>query len=195
MEKLFNPKVKVIKMEEGSRKLVDFNTGIIPAAIGGLVSASNLNEYVDGREIFESVNKFREVPLDSTALQELRKEAEEKQLTLVNEMLTGEEYEDRLTGAFFYTDLVSRKVEKNVREEVTNEFINELNKLKSDYTKVLRELTTNKATVSRAVKNEMDAKEELSKVKKRADKQHRIDEHRIAQLEKEIEMLKTQLNK
>ena len=52
-----------------------------------------------------------------------------------------------------------------------------------------------KAITEKAIKNEIEAKEQLSLVKRRADKQQRVADHKITQLEKEIELLKAQLNK
>ena len=70
-----------------------------------------------------------------------------------------------------------------------------MKKSEKAYADACDQLDVQKAITDKAIKNEIAAKEELSRVKRRADKQQRVAEHKIAELEKEIEMLKTQLNK
>ena len=131
-------------------------------------------------------------PMD---LQEVREVAEQDITTLVNAMFISKDSNEQLQATLAYTDLVSRKVEKNVREEVASNFIGKLKKIEKAYEDACDQLDTQKTITDKAIKNEMAAKEELSRVKRRADKQQRVAEHKIAELEKEIEMLKAQLNK
>ena len=197
MEKLLNPRAKFI-----SNGFIERDGEYLINPIGCLIVSFNAvcdsNTGVDGRGILN-------LALDMTSrygyerkmpnLQELREKAEQNTATLVNDMFTSEDINDQLVDTLVYTDLVSRKVEKNVREEVTSNYIGKLKKIEKAYEDASDQLDAQKAITDKAIKNEIAAKEELSRVKRRLDKEQRIAEHKIAELEKEIEMLKGQLNK
>ena len=197
MEKLLNPREKFI-----SNGFIERDGEYLINPIGCLIVSFNAvcdsSTGVDGREILS-------LALDMTSrygygrgmsnLQELREKAEQNIATLVNDMFTSEDINDQLVDTLVYIDLVSRKVEKNVREEVASNFIDKLKRIEKAYEDTYDQLDTQKAITDKAIKNEMTAKEELSRVKRRLDKEQRVAEHKIAELEKEIEMLKGQLNK
>ena len=191
MEKVLNPRKNFIKsrfeLKDGG-----FYTDFTGTIITALYTACDLSEGIDGREILDITTKFRSIPVD---LQELRENAEQDAADLVDTMFTSKDIDTQIAATLFYTDLVSRKVERNVRQEVSNNFISKLKKTEKAYEDTFDELEAIKITVDKAIKNETAAKEELSLVKKRADKQQRIAEHKISELEKEIERLRTQLNK
>ena len=159
-------------------------------------TACDLRDGIDGRKILDSIlDMASRQGVDTPNLQKLREEAERDTTEFIKDMFTSEDINDQLIATLVYTDLVSRKVEKNVREEVASNFIDKLRKSEKAYADACEQLDTQKTITDKAIKNEIAAKEELSRVKRRADKQQRVAEHRIAELEKEIEMLKTQLNK
>ena len=160
------------------------------------ITACDLENGIDGREIFGTtlnmISKFGENVAD---LQEWREIAEQEIPEVISDMFTSKDINEQLIATLVYTDLVSGKVEKNVRQEVANNYIGKLKKIEKAYEDACDQLDTQKAITDKAIKNEIAAKEELSRVKRRTDKQQRVAEHKIAELEKEIEMLKAQLNK
>ena len=159
-------------------------------------TACDLRDGIDGRKILDSMlDMASRQGVDTPNLQKLREEAERDTTEFIKDMLTSEDINDQLIATLVYTDLVSRKVEKNVKEEVASNFTDKLKKIEKAYIDASDQLDTQKAITDKAIKNEIAAKDELSRVKKRADKQQRVAEHKIAELEKEIEMLKAQLNK
>ena len=195
MEKLLNPRENFIR-NAFIEKDGEYFMNSVGTLITFFTSACDLENGIDGREIFGAtlnmISKFGE---DVADLQEWRESAEQEIPEVISDMFTSKDINDQLIATLVYTDLVSRKVEKNVREEVASNFTDELRKSKKAYEDACDQLDTQKTITDRAIKNEIAAKEELSKVKKRADKQQRVAEHKIAELEKEIEILKAQLNK
>ena len=195
MEKVLNPRENFIR-----NAFKEINEGYLMNLTGCLVvsfnTACDLKDGVDGRKIFNStLNIVSKYGVDTLNLQKMREEAEQDTTPLVHDMLTSEDINKQLAATLVYTDLVSRKVEKNVKEEVASNYIGKLKNIEKAYADACDQLDTQKAITDKAIKNEIAAKEELSRVKKRADKQQRVAEHKIAELEKEIEMLKAQLNK
>lgn len=195
MEKLLNPRENFIKncfIERDGEYFMN-STGCLVVSFN---TACDLRDGVDGRKIFNStLNIVSRQGIDTPNLQKLREEAERDTTEFIKDMFTSEDINKQLAATLVYTDLVSKKVEKNVREEVASNFRDKLKRIEKAYTDASDQLDTQKAITDKAIKNEIAAKEELSKVKKRADKQQRIADHKIAELEKEIEMLKAQLNK
>ena len=195
MEKLLNPRESFIKncfIERDGEYFMN-STGCLVVSFN---TACDLSDGIDGRKILDSIlDMASRQGIDTPNLQKLREEAERDTTEFIKDMFTSEDINDQLIGTLVYTDLVSRKVEKNVREEVASNFTDKLRKSEKVYADACEQLDTQKAITDKAIKNEIAAKEELSKVKKRADKQQRVAEHKIAELEKEIEMLKAQLNK
>ena len=99
-----------------------------------------------------------------------------------NGMLFAEDVTKQLLYAIRYGELVAKKV--------ANPLNNKINQLKQEYDNVvLKEQQTNILWNS-AIQNEAKANTELSKCKKKHDKEIRVLEHKIADLEKEIERLK-----
>ena len=195
MEKVLNPRESFIKncFIERDGKYFMNSTGCLVVSFN---TACDLRDGVDGRKIFNStLNIVSKYGVDTLELQKMREEAEQDTTPLVHDMLTSEDINKQLAATLVYTDLVSRKVEKNVKEEVASSFTDKLRKSEKAYADACDQLDAQKTITDKAIKNEVAAKEELSRVKRRADKQQRVAEHRIAELEKEIEMLKTQLNK
>ena len=195
MEKVLNPRASFFKnsfREVNGEYLIDLKGCIIT----GFQIACDPSGGIDGREILGIALKMGKTmgrePMD---LQEVREVAEQDITTLVNAMFISKDINEQLQATLAYTDLVSRKVEKNVKEEVASNFTDKLRRIEKAYTDASDQLDTQKVITDKAIKNEMAAKEELSRVKRRADKQQRVAEHKIAELEKEIEMLKAQLNK
>ena len=195
MEKLLNPRESFIRngfIERDGKYFANLTGSLIVA----LTTACDLGGGIDGREVLSTTldvaGKLEEKTLE---LQEVREKAEQDISELVRDMVTSKDINDQLSAILIYTDLVSRKVEKNVREEVASNFIGKLKRIEKAYEDASDQLDVQKAITDKAIKNEIAAKEELSKVKKCADKQQRVAEHKIAELEKEIEMLKAQLNK
>lgn len=195
MEKVLNPRESFIKncfIERDGEYFMN-STGCLVVSFN---TACDLRDGIDGRKILDSIlDMASRQGVDTPNLQKLREEAERDTTEFIKDMFTSEDINDQLIATLVYTDLVSRKVEKNVREEVANNYIGKLKKIEKAYTDTSDQLDTQKTITDKAIKNEMAAKEELSRVKKRADKQQRVAEHKITELEKEIEMLKTQLNK
>lgn len=195
MEKLLNPRESFIR---NSFKEIDGEYFMNP--VGTLITffttACDLENGIDGREIFGTtlnmISKFGE---DVADLKEWRESAEQEIPEVISDMFTSKDINDQIIATLLYTDLVSRKVEKNVRQEVASNFIDKLKRIEKAYEDTYDELDAQKTITDKAIKNEMTAKEELSRVKKRADKQQRVAEHKIAELEKEIELLRAQLNK
>ena len=195
MEKLLNPRECFIK-----NCFIEKNGEYFMNSVGTLITffttACDLENGIDGREIFgTTLNMISKFGKDVADLQEWRESAEQEIPEVISDMLTSKDINDQLIATLVYTDLVSRKVEKNVRQEVASNFIDKLKKIEKAYEDTYDELDAQKTITDRAIKNEIEAKEELSRVKRRADKQQRVAEHKITELEKEIEMLKTQLNK
>ena len=195
MEKLLNPRECFIK-----NCFIEKNGEYFMNSVGTLITffttACDLENGIDGREIFgTTLNMISKFGKDVADLQEWRESAEQEIPEVISDMLTSKDINDQLIATLVYTDLVSRKVEKNVRKEVASNFIGKLKRIEKAYEDTYDQLDAQKAITDRAIKNEMAAKEELSKVKKRADKQQRVAEHKILELKKEIEMLKAQLNK
>lgn len=101
---------------------------------------------------------------------------------VTNGMLFAEDLTKQLLYAIRYAELVAKKV--------ANPLNNQINQLKQEYNNVvLKEQQTNILWNS-AIQNEARANSELSKCKKKHDKEIRVLEHKIADLEKEIERLK-----
>lgn len=97
-------------------------------------------------------------------------------------MLFAEDLTKQLLYAIRYGELVAKKA--------TNPLNNQINQLKQDYDNLeLKEAQTNILWNS-AIQNEAKANTELSKCKKKHDKEIRVLEHKIADLEKELEQLK-----
>ena len=195
MEKVLNPRENFIR---NSFKEIDGEYFMNPVGtlIAFFTTVCDLEIGIDGREIFGTtlnmISKFRG---DVADLQEWRESAEQEISEVISDMFTSKDINEQLIATLVYTDLVSRKVEKNVRQEVASNFIDKLRKSEKAYADVCDQLNARKSVTDRAIKNEMAVKKELSRVKRRADKQQRVAEHKIAELEKEIEMLKAQLNK
>ena len=102
---------------------------------------------------------------------------------VTNGMLFAEDLTKQLLYAIRYGELVTKKAISPLN--------NEINKLKQDYNNLeLKEKQTNILWNS-AIQNEARANTELSKCKKKHDKEIRVLEHKIADLEKEIEQLKS----
>ena len=195
MEKLLNPRESFIKncFIERDGKYFMNSTGCLVVSFN---TACDLSDGIDGRKILDSIlDMASRQGVDTPNLQKLREEAEQDTTEFIKDMFTSEDINDQLIATLVYTDLVSRKVEKNVRQEVASNFTDKLKKIEKAYTDACDQLDTQKTITDKAIKNEIAAKEELSRVKKRADKQQRVAEHKIAELKKEIEMLKAQLNK
>ena len=195
MEKLLNPRESFIKncFIERDGKYFMNSTGCLVVSFN---TACDLSDGIDGRKILDSIlDMASRQGVDTPNLQKLREEAEQDTTEFIKDMFTSEDINDQLIATLVYTDLVSRKVEKNVREEVASNFIDKLKRIEKAYEDASDQLDTQKAITDKAIKNEIVAKEELSRVKRRLDKEQRIAEHKIAELEKEIEMLKAQLNK
>lgn len=195
MEKLLNPRENFIKncFIERDGKYFMNSTGCLVVSFN---TACDLRDGIDGRKILDSIlDMASRQGVDTPNLQKLREEAERDTTEFIKDMFTSEDINDQLIATLVYTDLVSRKVEKNVRKEVASNFIDKLKKIEKAYEDACDQLDTQKTITDKAIKNEIAAKEELSRVKKRADKQQRVAEHKIAELEKEIKMLKAQLNK
>ena len=195
MEKLLNPRESFIKncfIEKDGKYLMN-STGCLVVSFD---TACDLSDGIDGRKILDSIlDMASRQGIDTPNLQKLREEAERDTTEFIKDMFTSEDINDQLIATLVYTDLVSRKVEKNVKKEVAISFTDKLRKSEKAYADACDQLDVQKAITDKAIKNEIAAKEELSKVKKRADKQQRVADHKIAELEKEIEMLKAQLNK
>ena len=194
METLLNPKKILI---EEAIKIIDGEIGVnrTGVIITGLDIVCDFNNGFDGRKLFEKMNEFNDPNKLPVNLQEMREWGEGHSVEVVDRMLTSNDFGEQLGATLFYTDLVSRKVERNVRQEVASNFIDKLKKVEKAYEDTFDELDAQKAITEKAIKNEIEAKEQLSLVKRRADKQQRVADHKIAQLEKEIELLKAQLNK
>lgn len=195
MEKVLNPRESFIRngfIEKDGEYLLNLTGSLIVA----FNTACDLNGGIDGRKVLgRTIDMISKCGGEAINLQKMREEVEQDTNPLVHEMLTSKDINDQLVATLVYTDLVSRKVEKNVRQEVTSNFTDKLRKSEKAYADACDQLDTQKAITDKAIKNEIAAKEELSRVKRRADKQQRVAEHKIAELEKEIEMLKAQLNK
>ena len=195
MEKVLNPRESFIRngfIEKDGEYLLNLTGSLIVA----FNTACDLNGGIDGRKVLgRTIDMISKCGGEAINLQKMREEVEQDTNPLVHEMLTSKDINDQLVATLVYTDLVSRKVEKNVRQEVASNFIDKLRKSEKAYKDASDQLDTQKSVTDKAIKNEMAAKDELSRVKRRADKQQRVAEHKIAELEKEIEMLKAQLNK
>ena len=195
MEKVLNPRENFIR---NSFKEIDgeYFMNSVGTLITFFTTACDLENGIDGREIFgTTLNMISKFGKDVADLQEWRESAEQEIPEVISDIFTSKDINDQLIATLVYTDLVSRKVEKNVRKEVASNFIVKLKKSEKAYADASDQLDTQKAITDKAIKNEIAAKEELSRVKRRADKQQRVAEHKIAELEKEIEMLRAQLNK
>ena len=195
MEKLLNPRESFIKncFIERDGKYFMNSTGCLVVSFN---TACDLSDGIDGRKILDSIlDMASRQGVDTPNLQKLREEAERDTTEFIKDMFTSEDINDQLIATLVYTDLVSRKVEKNVRQEVASNFTDKLKRIEKAYEDASDQLDTQKTITDKAIKNEIAAKEELSRVKRRADKQQRVAEHKLAELEKEIEMLKAQLNK
>ena len=195
MEKLLNPRESFIKncFIERDGKYFMNSTGCLVVSFN---TACDLSDGIDGRKILDSIlDMASRQGVDTPNLQKLREEAERDTTEFIKDMFTSEDINDQLIATLVYTDLVSRKVEKNVRQEVASNFTDKLKRIEKAYEDASDQLDTQKTITDKAIKNEIAAKEELSRVKRRTDKQQRVAEHKIAELEKEIEMLKAQLNK
>lgn len=197
MEKVLNPRESFIRngfIEKDGEYLLNLTGGLMV----GFNTVCDLEGGIDGRKIFDTtldiMNK-RGVSIDLQEVREMQEEIEQNIPDLINNMFISKDIENQLTATLVYTDLVSKKVEKNVREEVASNFIDKLKKIEKAYEDACDQLDTQKTITDKAIKNEIAAKDELSRVKRRADKQQRVAEHKIAKLEKEIEMLKAQLNR
>lgn len=197
MEKLLNPRESFIRnsfIERDGEYFMNLTGGLMVA----LNTACDLNDGIDGRKTFDQtldmISRYGKA-IDLQEVREMQEELEQDTTPLVNDMFMSEDINEQLIATLIYTDLVSKKVEKNVRKEVASNFIDKLKRIGKAYADASDQLDTQKSVTDKAIKNEIAAKEELSKVKKRADKQQRVAEHKIAELEKEIEMLKAQLNK
>ena len=195
MEKVLNPRESFIKncfIERDGEYFMN-STGCLVVSFN---TACDLRDGIDGRKILDSIlDMASRQGIDTPNLQKLREEAERDTTEFIKDMFTSEDINDQLIATLVYTDLVSRKVEKNVRQEVASNFTDKLKRIEKAYEDACDQLDTQKTITDKAIKNEIAAKEELSRAKKRADKQQRVAEHKIAELEKEIEMLKAQLNK
>lgn len=98
-------------------------------------------------------------------------------------MLFAEDITKQLLYTLRYGELVAKKA--------TSPLNNQINQLKQDYSNLeLKEAQTNILWNS-AIQNEARANTELSKCKKKHDKEIRVLEHKIADLEKELEQLKS----
>ena len=197
MEKLLNPRENFIRngfIEKDGEYFMNLTGGLIIA----FNTACDLNDGIDGRKTFDKtldmISRYGKA-IDLQEVREMQEELEQDTTPLVHDMFTSEDINEQLIATLIYTDLVSRKVEKNVREEVTSNFTDKLKKIEKAYADACDQLDTQKTITDKAIKNEIAAKEELSRVKRRLDKEQRVAEHKIAELEKEIEMLKGQLNK
>ena len=197
MEKLLNPRESFIRnsfIERDGEYFMNLTGGLMVA----LNTACDLNDGIDGRKTFDQtldmISRYGKA-IDLQEVREMQEELEQDTTPLVNDMFMSEDINEQLIATLIYTDLVSKKVEKNVRKEVASNFIDKLKRIGKAYADASDQLDTQKSVTDKAIKNEIAAKEELSKVKKRADKQQRVAEHKIAELKKEIEMLKAQLNK
>lgn len=197
MEKVLNPRESFIRnsfIERDGEYFMNFTGGLMVA----LNTACDLSDGIDGRKTFDQtldmISRYGKA-IDLQEVREMQEELEQDTTPLVNDMFISEDINEQLIATLIYTDLVSRKVEKNVRKEVASNFTDKLKRIEKAYEDASDQLDTQKTITDKAIKNEIAAKEELSKVKKRADKQQRVAEHKIAELEKEIEMLKAQLNK
>ena len=197
MEKLLNPRESFIRngfIEKDGEYFMNLTGGLIIA----FNTACDLNDGIDGRKTFDQtldmISRYGKA-IDLQEVREMQEELEQDTTPLVHDMFTSEDINEQLIATLIYTDLVSKKVEKNVRQEVASNFIDKLKRIEKAYEDTYDELDAQKAITDKAIKNEIAAKEELSRVKRRLDKEQRIAEHKIAELEKEIEMLKAQLNK
>ena len=197
MEKVLNPRERFIQngfIERDGEYFMNFTGGLIIA----LNTACDLNNGIDCRKTFDQtldmISRYGKA-IDLQEVREMQEELEQDTTPLVHDMLTSEDINEQLIATLIYTDLVSKKVKKNVRQEVASNFTDKLRKSEKAYEDASDQLDTQKAITDKAIKNEIAAKEELSRVKRRADKQQRVAEHKITELEKEIEMLKAQLNK
>ena len=75
-------------------------------------------------------------------------------------------------------------------KKATSPLNNEIKQLKQDYDNMERKEKQTNILWNSAIQNEARANTELSKCKKKHDKEIRVLEHKIADLEKEIEQLK-----
>lgn len=195
MEKVLNPRESFIR-NAFIEKDGEYFMNSVGTLITFFTTACDLENGIDGREIFgATLNMISKFGKDVADLQEWRESAEQETPEVISDMFTSKDINEQLIATLVYTDLVSRKVEKNVKEEVASNFIGKLKRIEKAYEDASDQLDTQKTITDKAIKNEMAAKEELSRVKRRTDKQQRVAEHKIAELEKEIEMLKAQLNK
>ena len=101
---------------------------------------------------------------------------------IVEGMLLQTDITIKMLYAMRYAELVAKKV--------TTPLNNKISQLKQEYNNaVIKEEQTNILWNS-AIQNEARANTELSKCKKKHDKEIRVLEHKIVDLEKEIEKLK-----
>lgn len=98
-------------------------------------------------------------------------------------MLFAEDLTKQLLYAVRYGELVAKKA--------TEPLNNKINKLRQDYDNLERKEAHTNILWNSAIQNEARANTELSKCKKKHDKEIRVLEHKIADLEKEIEQLKS----
>lgn len=102
---------------------------------------------------------------------------------VTNGMLFNEDLTKQLLYAIRYGELVAKKT--------TSPLNNEIKQLKQDYDNLERKEAHTNILWNSAIQNEARANNELSKCKKKHDKEIRILEHKIADLEKELEELKS----
>lgn len=102
---------------------------------------------------------------------------------VTNGMLFNEDLTKQLLYAIRYGELVAKKVISPLN--------NQINKLKQDYDNMERKEAQTNILWNSAIQNEARANTELSKCKKKHDKEIRVLEHKIADLEKELAQLKS----
>lgn len=102
---------------------------------------------------------------------------------VTNGMLFAEDITKQLLYAIRYGELVAKKT--------TSPLNNEIKQLKQDYDNLERKEAHTNILWNSAIQNEARANTELSKCKKKHDKEIRVLEHKIADLEKELEELKS----
>lgn len=102
---------------------------------------------------------------------------------VTNGMLFNEDLTKQLLYAIRYGELVAKKT--------TSPLNNEIKQLKQDYDNLERKEAHTNILWNSAIQNEARANNELSKCKKKHDKEIRVLEHKIADLEKELEELKS----
>ena len=101
---------------------------------------------------------------------------------IVEGMLLQTDITIKMLYAMRYAELVAKKV--------TTPLNNKINQLKQEYNNVVIKEEQTNILWNSAIQNEARANTELSKCKKKHDKEIRVLEHKIADLEKELERLK-----